>query len=172
MITRKMIMIGMRDAGKTSLVRRVVLRTFDTDYLSTMGVDIYTHTVPAARLGEGAAQDVRLTVWDTQGQIDKRIFKHPYFQGSSAIGIVGDAADRPSLERMVELALICDVEAAGRPCLLLCNKIDLLQTGQEPDWPANFDPKRWPLFKTSAREDVNVTEAFEYAARAVLRRGL
>ena len=172
MIARKMIMIGMRHSGKTSLVRRVALKEFDEEYLSTMGVDIYTHTIPAARLGEGAAQDVRLTVWDTQGQFDKRIFKHAYFQGSAAIGIVGDVTNRPSLEQMIELASICDVEATGRPCVLMGNKIDLLSPGQEPDWPANFDAKRWKMFKTSAREDINVTEAFEHAARTILRRGL
>lgn len=170
MITRKFIMIGMRDAGKTSLVRRVVLREFDADYLSTLGVDIYTLTIPADRLGEGATEDIRLTIWDTQGEIGKRIFTHAYFQGAAAIGIVGDASDRGSLEHMLELAEICDVEAAGRPCVLICNKVDLLPPGTEPEFPAGFEPKRWPTFRASAKDDINVTAAFNHIARAILDR--
>lgn len=169
MIARKMILIGQRNAGKTSLARRLVLRTFEADYLSTLGVDIYTYTVEASRIA--AAQDLRLTIWDTQGEIDKRIFAHPYFQGAAAVGIVGDVTSATSLEKMVELASICDVEAAGRPCVLLCNKIDLLADGAVP-YPARLDRKRWATFETSAKDDVNVTQAFEHAARAIVRRGL
>ena len=172
MISRKMILIGQRNAGKTSLVRRLVLRTFEADYHSTLGVDIYTHTVSAEKIGQGAASDLRLTLWDTQGEIDKRIFGHPYFQGSAAVGIVCDVTNQASLERMVELASICDVEAPGRPCVLLCNKVDLIEPGKELEMPAKFDPKRWAMFKTSAKDDLNVTEAFEHCARAIVRRGL
>jgi small GTP-binding protein len=169
MISRKMILIGQRNAGKTSLARRLVLRTFESDYLSTLGVDIYTYTVPAARIG--APEDVRLTLWDTQGEIDKRIFGHPYFLGSAAVGIVSDVTSATSVAHMVELALIADVEAPGRPCILMCNKTDLLE-GSSPDYPANLDPKRWAMFETSAKDDINVTQAFEHAARAIVRRGL
>ena len=73
---------------------------------------------------------------------------------------------------MFELARDCDDMAGGLPCVLLCNKVDLLDQGHRPDWPSAFDPKRWPLFLTSAKDDVNVTEAFEYTANAIARRGL
>ena len=169
MIARKMILIGQRNAGKTSLARRLVLRTFESDYLSTLGVDIYTYTVAGARVG--STDDVRLTLWDTQGEIEKRIFSHPYFQGAAAIGVVGDVTSASSLDRMVELASICDVEAAGHPCVLLCNKIDLLEGAAVP-YPPKLDRKRWATFETSAKDDVNVTQAFEHAARAIVRRGL
>jgi small GTP-binding protein len=171
MSSRKMILIGKGGSGKTSLARRLVFRAFGSDYHSTLGVDIYSYVVTAERLQHGA-EDLRLMLWDTQGEIDKRIFGHPYFQGTSAVCIVADATSREGLQTMVELAHISDVEAAGRPCILLCNKVDLLETGQEPEWPANFDRRRWPLFMTSAKDDVNVTEAFEYTARAIARRGL
>ena len=169
MIARKMILIGQRNAGKTSLARRLVLRTFESDYLSTLGVDIYTYTVAASRIG--AAEDVRLTLWDTQGEIDKRIFAHPYFQGAAAIGVVGDVTSPGSLDRMIELASICDVQAAGRPCVLMCNKIDLLE-GAAVAYPARLDRKRWATFETSAKDDLNVTRAFEHAAHVIARRGL
>ena len=172
MITRKVIMIGMREAGKTSLVRRLVHRTFRGDYHSTLGVEIHPYTVKAERLGEPVKEDLNLMLWDTQGEIDKRIFRHPYFLGSAGVCVVGDATDRASLEQMVELALICDVEAAGRPCVLLCNKVDLLESDQELALPASFDRKRWPVFKTSAKDDINVIEAYEHVARAIVRRGL
>lgn len=171
MTSRKILLIGKRGSGKTSLARRLVYRAFGSDYHSTLGVDIYAYTMTADRLN-GGAEDLRLMIWDTQGEIEKRIFGHPYFQGTAAICIVADATSTDAIQTMIELAHICDVEAAGRPCMLLCNKIDLLPGGQEPEWPPAFDRKRWPLFLTSAKDDINVSEAFEHAARAIVRRGL
>lgn len=170
-ISRKLILIGRRGSGKTSLVRRFVLREFKADYHSTLGVDIYTHTLPADQVASRQG-DLRLMIWDTQGEIDKRIFAHPYFQGSAAVCIVGDVTSPDAMASMNELALISEVEAAGRPCLLLANKVDLLAAGQEPEWPAGFDRKRWPVFLTSAKEDIQVTEAFLHVAKAIIRRGL
>jgi small GTP-binding protein len=171
MISKKMLLIGKRGSGKTSLVRRLVFRAFGSDYQSTLGVDIYSSVVPAGRLSAGP-EDLRLMIWDTQGEIEQRIFGHPYFQGTSAVCIVGDATNRDALEAMRDLALKCDAEATALPCILLCNKSDLLEAGQTPEWPAAFDPKRWPLFMTSAKDDINVTEAFEHTAKAIVRRGL
>ena len=135
-----------------------------------VGVDIYAHTVPA-KCPAGATATFRLMIWDTQGEIDKRIFTHPYFQGSAAVCIVGDVTSPDALASMNELALISEVEAAGRPCILLSNKVDLLEPGTEPEWPMGFDRKRWPLFLTSAKDDIQVTEAFLHAAKAIIRRG-
>ena len=171
MISKKMILIGKRGSGKTSLARRLVFRAFGADYHSTLGVDIYSYDIEAGRLTEGTA-DLRLMIWDTQGEIEKRIFVHPYFQGSAAICIVGDATSQDVLATMIELARECDDKTGGVPCVLLCNKVDLLDQRQQPDWPVAFDPKRWPLFMTSAKDDINVTEAFEYTANAIARRGL
>ncbi len=171
MISKKMILIGKRGSGKTSLARRLVYRAFGSDYRSTLGVDIYSYTVAADRL-KGGSDDLRLMIWDTQGELDQRIFSHPYFQGTSAVCIVGDAVNHDALVTMFELALKCDAHSGGLPCILICNKCDLLAPAQQPEWPVSFDPKRWPLFMTSAKEDINVTEAFEQTANAIVRRGL
>ena len=81
-------------------------------------------------------------------------------------------SSQEALATMLELARDCDDKAGGVPCVLLCNKVDLLAQGQQPDWPVVFDPGRWPHFLTSAKDDTNVTEAFEHTANAIARRGL
>jgi small GTP-binding protein len=172
MLTRKVIVLGEPRVGKSSLVRRLVHRVFEADYLSTLGVDIYTHAFPATSLGTKAASDLRLMIWDPQGEIGTRIFKHPYFQGSAGVIVVGDVTRPDTLERMVDLALISDVEAPGSPCILMLNKMDLLEPGQEPILPQGHDAKRWATYKTSAKDDCNVTDGFEHLARAIVRRGI
>ena len=171
MKSRKMLLIGKSGSGKTSLARRLVYRAFGSDFHSTLGVDIYAYEIAPGRLTD-IPEGLRLMIWDTQGEIEKRIFAHPYFRGTSAVCIVGDASSRDTLEVMLELARKCDAEATDLPCILLCNKIDLLEAGRQPDWPAAFDARQWPLYMTSAKEDVNVTEAFEHTARIIARRGL
>ena len=170
MVARKLIVIGEQGVGKTSLVRRLVEREFHEDYLSTLGVDIYTYKVPAAKVG--APSDLQLMIWDIEGQLGTKVFRHPYFQGAAGICVVGDLLRPSTLLRMQDLALICDVEAAGRPCILLANKTDQLPAGQPPEFPAEIDRKRWPLFLTSAKADENVVQAFEHVAKAIVRRGI
>ena len=111
-------------------------------------------------------------IWDTQGEIEKRIFGHPYFQGTAAVCIVADATSPDAIETMVELAHICDVEAAGGPASCCAIRSTCSHLDSERGLAASFDIKRWPLFLTSAKDDINVTQAFEHTANAIVRRGL
>lgn len=170
--TRKVIVLGSPGVGKTSLVRRLVHRVFEADYLTTMGVDIYPHVVDLAPPANTTTPRLRLTIWDSQGDLGHRIFKHPYFSGSVAVVICGQITKRRTIDEMVALAHAAEVAAAGKPLACVLTKLDLLEGGAEPDLPAALTEGRWPVYRTSALADLNVAGTFAAIAGTIVRRGL
>ena len=60
--TLKYLVIGDSGVGKTSLLLRFCENTFQTDYLSTIGVDFKIKRI------ECQGQSATLNIWDTAGQ--------------------------------------------------------------------------------------------------------
>lgn len=174
--TRKVIVLGSPGVGKTSLVRRLVHRVYEADYLTTMGVDIYPHVVDLAPPANKTTPRLRLTIWDSQGDLGHRIFKHPYFAGSVAVVVCAEITKRRTIDEMVALAHAAEVAAAGRPLACVLTKLDLLEAksgaAAEPDLPAVLTEGRWPLYRTSALADLNVAGTFAAIAGTIVRRGL
>ena len=175
MASRKVIVIGDPGVGKTSLVRRLVHREFRAGYISTFGVDIYTYVVeiPApARSAYDGATELRLMIWDTQGDLGVNVFKHPHGQGASAALIVADVTSPATHQTLLTLATGFDERYPGRPFTLVFNKRDLLDGAQEFQLPPGCDPARHSIIVTSAKTGERVAQTFEETAVSLIRRGL
>lgn len=168
MMSRKIMILGEIGVGKTSLVRRFVLDELPTDYMPTMGVDIYRYTVPAAPPGQ--LVPVELVIWDIDGNYGQSIFRHVYSKGASGALIVGDITRRPTLELMVELAHGFQDALPGRHFSFVINKLDLVANPDEADIPDALRQTRQPMVWSSARTGNNVRRSFEMAAAAISRR--
>ena len=169
MAARKVLLLGEIGVGKTSLAQRLLFDHFDTNYKSTIGVDLYKYDIEIP--GE-AESPVSLVLWDTDGNWGESLFRHVYVKGASAALIVGDAARRATQETMLALAAGFDDAQPGRPITLVPNKIDLPPETGEVDMPAALRETPFPFFKTSAKSGTNVHDAFVGTTRAILRRGL
>ena len=167
--SKKVILIGAIGVGKTSLVRRLVHKEFQGDYLATVGFDIYSYKVSAK--ATGLPHDVDLVLWDSDGEFGPEIFHTPITKGASAAVIIGDVVRRSSLEEMVRLAEGCRTHLSGREYMFIINKIDLIEGKPRPELPeplARFPDK---LFWTSAKTGRQVDETFTQIAKAISRRG-
>ena len=167
MSARKVMILGAIGVGKTSLANRLAFERFEASYKATIGVDIYTTSVPLP----GASMP--LILWDTDGDFGMAIFRTVYIKGASAALVVGDATRPASIEHMA--VLIDGVRDAlpGRPCAAVINKCDLLDPDDRRSGVATAGlHKADMLAVTSARTGAGVREVLAELATTIQRRTL
>ncbi|KAI9840718.1 MAG: ADP-ribosylation factor-like protein 8B [Sclerophora amabilis] len=110
-------MIGLQNAGKTSLLRVLAGGEFTIDSIPTVGFNM-------KRVQKG---HVTLKCWDLGGQPRFRSMWERYCRGVNAIVFIVDAADQPALPvaRDELHALLERPYLQGIPLLVLGNKSDL-----------------------------------------------
>jgi len=162
-------MLGEIGVGKTSIVRRLVLGKFDSNYKATLGVDIYTYTLD---FGDFADIPIELAIWDIDGDIGESIFGHIYIQGASGALVVGDAARTSTHQSMVNVSQQFQAYLPGRPLSLVLNKMDLVPDADALDLTTLERTSNAPLETTSAKTGENVVRAFYDLTKEVIGRGL
>lgn len=109
-------LVGLQNAGKTSLVNSIATGGYSEDMIPTVGFNM-------RKVTKG---NVTIKLWDLGGQRRFRTMWERYCRGVSAILYVVDAADRDSVPiAKSELHdLLTKQSLAGIPLLILGNKID------------------------------------------------
>lgn len=87
----KIVLAGDSATGKTSLIRRYLNNKFDSDYVSTIGIDFGKKTILTPDNSY-----VQLHIWDTCGQERFDSVSSQYFRGAHCIIIVYDITQRNS----------------------------------------------------------------------------
>jgi Ras-related protein Rab-1A len=110
--------------GKSSIVSRFAEDTYESSFISTIGVDfkVHSHVVDGRK--------VKLQIWDTAGQDRFRAITSTYYRGAHAVCLVYDRSDITTLEN-ADALWMREVRRYARPTapvLLVGNKADLLPT--------------------------------------------
>ncbi|XP_036019822.1 ras-related protein Rab-7b isoform X2 [Mus musculus] len=165
----KLIIVGALGVGKTSLLHQYVHKTFFEEYQTTLGASILSKIIILDDT------TLKLQIWDTGGQERFRSMVSTFYKGSDGCILAFDVTDPESFEaldiwRDDVLAKIIPMEQSY-PMVVLGNKIDLedRKVSQEVvhGWCKEKD---MPYFEVSAKNDINVVQAFEVlASRALLR---
>lgn len=124
-LKRKIVLLGDSAVGKTSLIRRFVLDSFDDSYITTIGTKITKKDVQIDRTGGRSA--VTMMIWDVLGQQGYTGTQSMSYVGTQGAIFVFDLTRPESLASIAsywkpELAKV----AGGVPCLLVGNKVDLV----------------------------------------------
>lgn len=171
-IMAKVVLVGDKAVGKTSLIRRYVLDEFDDRYLLTLGAKV-TKKVEDVRIPEHNLNAIlELNVWDIMGQAGFReLAKEAYFHGSRGILAVVDLTRRSTLEGIGEWVQSVRDVTGPVPLVLLANKKDLtaeadLTTG---DVVKKAQALKSGAFLTSAKTGENVEAAFRQLAVQIVR---
>jgi Ras-related protein Rab-5C len=159
----KIMLLGDIGVGKTSLANRLVFDRFDTDYKTTIGVNILTHDIHPS----GCDEALRIVLWDTDGDFAQSIFETNYVLGAAGAIVVADAARPATIAHMKRLADMFEDRMPGRPVCCVLNKIDLAPRDVDP--PGRLER---PVLRASARDDTGVLALFQAIGDAVWRRGL
>ncbi|GLU10655.1 hypothetical protein SLE2022_274410 [Rubroshorea leprosula] len=109
-------LVGLQNAGKTSLVNAIATGGYSEDMIPTVGFNM-------RKVVKG---NVTIKLWDLGGQRRFRTMWERYCRGVSAIVYVIDAADRDSvpISRSELHDLLTKPSLSGIPLLVLGNKID------------------------------------------------
>ncbi|XP_029909821.1 ras-related protein Rab-8B-like [Myripristis murdjan] len=161
----KLLLIGDSGVGKTCLLFRFSEDSFNTTFISTIGIDFKIRTI------EMNGKRVKLQIWDTAGQERFRTITTAYYRGAMGIMLVYDICNEKSFEniknwiRNIEEHASSDVEK-----MILGNKCDMSDRRQVSkdrgeklaiDYGVKF-------LETSAKTSVNVEEAFYTMGRDIL----
>eukprot|EP00030_Apusomonadida_sp_AF-17_P000613 a175315_89.p1 GENE.a175315_89~~a175315_89.p1 ORF type:complete len:230 (-),score=57.68 a175315_89:698-1357(-) len=166
----KVIICGDYAVGKTSLIRRYCEDVFSPNYKLTIGVDF---SVKSLDWEDGSV--VKLQIWDIAGHERFGCMTHAYYKHCIAAVIVYDVTRSSTFESVLKWKRDIDskvvlVNGDPVPTLLLANKADtgVIENADEiEDFVQRNGFIGW--FATSARESVNVNEAFHSLTRRILQ---
>lgn len=158
--------------GKTSLMNQYVHRRFNNQYKATIGADFLTKEVMIDD------KVVTLQIWDTAGQERFQSLGVAFYRGADSCVLVYDITDAKSFDNLELWSDEFLVHAAPRnketfPFVVIGNKADLASSRRQVSLKK---AKAWceergniPHFETSAKQAVNVEQAFLQIARNALQ---
>ena len=154
----KVLLLGDTSVGKTCLLKRYTEDTFQDAYLSTIGFD-YKFKIVTLKSGK----EVKVQIWDTAGQERFRTIAKSYYRGAHGIILVFDVTNQKTFDNIRMWVNQIKEEASSKVCvILIANKIDSEERVVSKEDAAalakNYELK---LYEASAKENINVTEAFQ-----------
>ncbi|KAK9404531.1 ras-related protein Rab-7b [Crotalus adamanteus] len=165
----KIIIIGALGVGKTSLLHQYIHKRFYEDYRTTLGASILSKVM------EVDHTPLKLQIWDTGGQERFRSIVSTFYKGSDGCMLAFDVTDMDSFEsldvwRNDFLQKVNSTEQ-GFPMIVLGNKIDLEDRQVSKEMASSWcKEKDIAYFEVSAKNDINVVQAFETLTRQALSR--
>lgn len=163
----KLLIIGDSGVGKSSLLLRFADNTFNSNYITTIGVDFRIRTLCIN------GDRVKLQIWDTAGQERFRTITSTYYRGAHGVIVVYDVSSRESFSNVQRWLKEIDQNCDGVNRILVGNKDDFSED-QDRKLVSTEEARRFALqagielFETSAKDDKNVQEMFSAITNQVL----
>ena len=160
----KLLMIGDSGVGKSCILLRYTENSFTSFHLSTIGIDFKLKNI------EVDSKKIKLHIWDTAGQERFQTLTKNYYKGAMGIILAYDCTRPASFENIKNWVYQIKSNAQeGVSLILLGNKCDSLDKKVQYHEGAELAGQLGIKFlETSAKENLNVTEAFDGITRDVL----
>ncbi|CAH1758256.1 24004_t:CDS:2 [Entrophospora sp. SA101] len=169
----KVIILGDSGVGKTSLMNQYVNKKFTNQYKATIGADFLTKEV----LVDDCL--VTMQIWDTAGQERFQSLGVAFYRGADCCVLVYDVNNSKSFETLDSWRDEFLIQASPRdpenfPFVVLGNKIDveesrrMISSKRAMSWCQSKG--NIPYFETSAKESINVENAFITIAKNALQQ--
>ncbi|KAK9896145.1 hypothetical protein P389DRAFT_171159 [Cystobasidium minutum MCA 4210] len=167
----KVIILGESGVGKTCLMNQYVQKRFNNQYKATIGADFLTKEVMVDdRL-------VTMQLWDTAGQERFQSLGVAFYRGADCCVLVYDVNSAKSFETLDSWRDEFLIQASPKnpenfPFVVIGNKIDMEESRRMVPYKraANWCQQKGniPYFETSAKEAINVEQAFQAACKSAL----
>ena len=155
----KILLLGDTAVGKTCFLKRYTEDTFQDAYLSTIGFD-YKYKIVTLNNGK----KVKVQLWDTAGQERFRTIAKSYYKGAQGIILMYDVTSQRTFDNIRKWLTQIKEEASIKVCvILIANKIDSEdRVISKEDGESLAESFKLPFFESSAKENINVDEAFKH----------
>lgn len=161
----KLLLIGDSGVGKSCLLLRFSDNTFTTSFITTIGIDFKIKTI------ELDGKKVKLQIWDTAGQERFRTITTAYYRGAMGILLVYDVTDEQSFGNVRQWMRNIEQHASKNvDKILIGNKCDLSRVVSVEKGEALAKDFNIQFMETSAKNNINVENAFIAIARMVKAR--
>lgn len=167
----KVIILGDSGVGKTSLMNQYVNKKFSNQYKATIGADFLTKEV----LVEDRL--VTMQIWDTAGQERFQSLGVAFYRGADSCVLVFDVNVAKTFENLDSWRDEFLIQASPRdpdnfPFVVIGNKVDLDQRVVSQKRALAWCQAKGaiPYFETSAKEGINVEQAFQVIAKNALKK--
>ncbi|TID20466.1 hypothetical protein CANINC_003583 [Pichia inconspicua] len=169
----KVIILGDTGVGKTSLMQQFINGKFSQQYKATIGADF----LPKDLNIDG--KPVTLQIWDTAGQERFQSLGVAFYRGSDCCVLVYDVTNPKSFENLTawrdEFLIQANIKDPDSfPFVIIGNKIDVEENrrvvSSKKAAQLALQLGNLPYFETSAKEAVNVDQAFDVIARSALQQ--
>ncbi|GMG19613.1 unnamed protein product [Ambrosiozyma monospora] len=169
----KVIILGDSGVGKTSLMQQFINGKFSQQYKATIGADF----LPKDMIIDD--RQATMQIWDTAGQERFQSLGVAFYRGSDCCVLVYDVTNTKSFENLQswrdEFLIQANIKDPDNfPFVVIGNKIDVkenkrLISSKKAQSLCN-SLGNLPYFETSAKEAVNVEQAFDVVARNALQQ--
>lgn len=157
--TFKVTLIGDGAVGKTSLITAYIEKRFKFDYLPTFGANIMKKDFAIPEKNAVAS----INFWDIAGQPSFKSLHKTFFGGSNGTFLVFDVTQPHTFESLAEWhKRFKKFGSKKAPGVVVANKIDLKRKIKTDQAKAFADKIGYYYIETSALQNRNVTEAFQY----------
>ncbi|BAO42350.1 GTP-binding protein YPT7 [Kluyveromyces marxianus] len=170
----KVIILGDSGVGKTSLMHRYVNDKYSQQYKATIGADFLTKEVIV-----NDDKVATMQVWDTAGQERFQSLGVAFYRGADCCVLVYDVTNAKSFDNIKswrdEFLVHANVSSPETfPFVILANKVDVEESKKVVSSRSAQELAKSlgnvPLFFTSAKDAINVQDAFEEIARSALQQ--
>ncbi len=171
----KVIILGDSGVGKTSVIQQYVNGKFTLQYKATIGADFLTKEIDIDD------KTVTMQLWDTAGQERFQSLGVAFYRGADCCVLVYDVNNAKSFESLLSWRDEFLIQANPRdpdtfPFVIIGNKIDVeeskrvVSTKRAEAYCAQLGERSggFPYFETSAKDGINVDQAFNVIARNAL----
>jgi Ras-related protein Rab-7A len=168
----KIIILGDSTVGKTSLMNMFVNKNFSAQYKATIGADFLTKEITVND------KQISLQLWDTAGQERFQSLGVAFYRGADACCIVYDMTKPKTFEdlsywRDEFLTQAGPRDPANFPFVVLANMCDKanerrVSEQEARSWCAEGRNPPIPYFETSAKEGINIDQAFQHVCELAL----
>ena len=176
-VKRKICLLGDGGVGKTSLIRRFVLNTFDDKYLVTIGTKVSKKVLMTKHPKKESEVELTMAIWDIMGHMGVTRVHTNYLSGARGALVVSDVSRKDTLDGCIKWIDAVREKDKTVPIILLANKCDLIDQKEMgvPMWDFKeaelkefADKYNFKYHLTSAKEGDNVEEVFVELAQLLL----